>query len=198
VTIARTRATQAAVKLERRLEVADDDTLRIVVMADSHSHPHPRATELVTALHPDAILHAGDIGDLAVLDAFTPVCPLFAVRGNIDARRNDLPDVLLLQVDSPKKPRLRVLMTHYAVNGPKLRAEVARQANADGAAIVVCGHSHVPFIGRDKGLIVFNPGSLGPRRFALPIVFGLMDLSPRGLELRHINCETGEPWQPPG
>jgi putative phosphoesterase len=185
------------VKLERQLSVRDDETLRAVVIADSHSHPHPRATQLIAAQRPDVILHAGDIGELSVLDALVPTCPVLAVRGNIDARRADLPDVLVLQIERRTTPPLRVVMTHYAVNGPTLRADAARLARAEGAAMVVCGHSHVPFIGRDKGLIVFNPGSIGPRRFVLPIVFGLMDLSPRGLELRHIDCETGGPWQPP-
>jgi hypothetical protein len=62
---------------------------------------------------------------------------------------------------------------------------------------VVCGHSHVPFIGRDRGLTVFNPGSIGPRRFHLPIVFGTMDVTPAGLRLGHVDCETGAPWTPP-
>ena len=70
-------------------------------------------------------------------------------------------------------------------------------ARARGASLVVCGHSHVPFIGRDQGLVVFNPGSIGPRRFHLPIVFGVIDLGPGGVKLRHVDCETGRTWEPP-
>jgi predicted phosphodiesterase len=88
-------------------------------------------------------------------------------------------------------------MLHIGVYGPKLRGDVARLARAQEASLVVCGHSHVPFIGRDAGLGVFNPGSVGPRRFQLPIVFGMMDLSPAGVRLRHIDCETGQTWLPP-
>jgi hypothetical protein len=83
------------------------------------------------------------------------------------------------------------------VNGPKLRAEVVRAAQAEGAALVVCGHSHVPFIGRDRGIAVFNPGSVGPKRFALPIVFGTIAITPDAIRLAHIDCATGEPWTPP-
>jgi hypothetical protein len=61
---------------------------------------------------------------------------------------------------------------------------------------VVCGHSHVPFIGRDRGLSVFNPGSIGPKRFHLPIVFGVIDIAKNGVSLQHIDCETGERWEP--
>lgn len=195
---ARARRTQPISKLETRLRVRDDGSLRLVAIADSHSTPHARALEWVTALRPDAILHAGDVGDLGVLDKFAALCPVLAVRGNIDLRRGELPDVHVAQIESATQPLFRLLMTHYAVNGPKLRPEVAHLAKAAGATLVVCGHSHVPFIGRDRGLVVFNPGSIGPRRFSLPIVFGVIGLSPYGIELRHINCETGEPWQPPG
>jgi uncharacterized protein len=44
---------------------------------------------------------------------------------------------------------------------------------------------------------VFNPGSIGPRRFHLPIVFGTIAITPRGVRLAHIDCQTGQPWSPP-
>jgi len=62
----------------------------------------------------------------------------------------------------------------------------------------VCGHSHIPFIVRERGLTVFNPGSCGPRRFHLPIVFGRIGFGPNGLGMSHVDCETGEPWSPAG
>jgi predicted phosphodiesterase len=91
---------------------------------------------------------------------------------------------------------MRLLMTHIAVYGPNLRADVAKLATAAGASLVVCGHSHVPFIGHDRQLTVFNPGSIGPRRFHLPIVFGTIDIAATVM-LAHVDCETGRPWVPP-
>jgi predicted phosphodiesterase len=82
------------------------------------------------------------------------------------------------------------------VYGPKLRADALRLAHAAGAKLVVCGHSHVPFIGRDRGLTVFNPGSIGPRRMHLPIVFGVLRVAEGKLSLRHVDCETGRDWLP--
>jgi putative phosphoesterase len=176
------------------LPLRDDGSLRLAVVADTHSQPHPATIGHLASLRPDAILHAGDIGDLGVLDELAAVAPVLAVRGNIDTHARDLPDVLLLDVGAGA---LRVLMLHIGVYGPKLRGEVARLARAQDASLVVCGHSHVPFIGRDAGLGVFNPGSVGPRRFQLPIVFGTMDLSTAGVRLRHVDCETGQTWLPP-
>jgi len=174
-----------------------DGTLRLAVVADTHSQPHPSAAKHLAALKPDAILHGGDIGDLAVLEELAAIAPVYAVRGNIDTRAHDLPDVLTLELVDGARTLLRILLTHIAVYGPRLRAEVAKAAKQAGAALVVCGHSHVPFIGVDRGITVFNPGSIGPRRFALPIVFGKIDLAPTGVRLGHLSAETGQPWSPP-
>jgi putative phosphoesterase len=172
---------------------------RIACVADTHSAPHPAIAARLAELHPIAVLHAGDIGDLAVLDALAAAAgaPVHAVRGNIDARTPGVPDVLRIDVAGRAGGAFRILLVHIAVAGPRLRADVAREATAARASLVVCGHSHVPFIGRDRGLTVFNPGSIGPRRFHLPIVLGSIDIGPDGLKLAHIDCETGRPWLPP-
>jgi hypothetical protein len=167
------------------------ETLRLCVVADTHSRPHPQAKEHLAALRPDVLLHAGDIGDHAVLDdlAQGAGAPLHAVRGNIDEL--GLPDVIRFGIGD-----LTLVMTHIALNGVRLNAQAARLAQAEKAHVVVCGHSHVPFIGKDRGVVVFNPGSIGPRRFHLPIVFGVMDLGPNGLDMFHVDCETGRRWAP--
>jgi len=177
-----------------KIEVpADDASVRLAVVSDTHSQPHKMTLERLAELKPLAILHGGDIGDLAVLDELAKVAPVYAVRGNIDTSARDLPDVLTIDIGA-----LRILLTHIAVYGPKLRGEIAQMAKKEKAQLVVCGHSHVPFIGLDKGLTVFNPGSVGPRRFALPICLGAIDMTPAGVKLRHVDCETGKTWLPPG
>ena len=186
----------AQVEKEVRVPLRPDGTARIVAVADTHSHPHEQTAERLRALAPDAIFHAGDIGDLAVLDDLAQIAPVHAVRGNIDTRAHALPDVLAIEL-AGGGTTLRMLMTHIAVYGPKIRAEVAKRARAQKAQLIVCGHSHVPFIGQDRGLTVFNPGSIGPRRFHLPIVFGTIDISPAGVKLAHVSCETGARWMPP-
>lgn len=170
----------------------------VAIIADTHGAPHPNARPLIERLSPRVILHAGDIGDLGVLDTFRGVAPVLAVRGNIDARAPGLVDSMDVDFIAGGRSALRVFLTHIAVYGPHLRAEVARAAIARSASLVVCGHSHVPFIGRDKGCIVFNPGSIGPRRFSLPITFGVLRIAAEGVSLHHVSCETGETWYPGG
>ncbi|MEP7051291.1 MAG: metallophosphoesterase family protein [Pseudomonadota bacterium] len=174
-----------------------DGHYRFAVVSDTHSKPHALTEQRLRELAPDAILHGGDIGELSVLDSLARVAPVYAVRGNIDVHARSVPDLLTLELVAANIMRLRILLTHIAVYGPKLRAEVARRATAERAGLVVCGHSHVPFIGRDRGIAMFNPGSIGPRRFALPISLGCIDLSTTGVRMRHIDCETGADWLPP-
>lgn len=170
--------------------------LRVAVVADTHSAPHPQIGHWLDQLKPAAILHAGDIGDLSVLDALAQHAPVIAVRGNIDERAHDVPDVITVDVRAGDESAMKILLLHIAVYGPKVRADAAQLANDAGAKLVVCGHSHVPFIGRDRGLTVFNPGSIGPRRMHLPIVFGLIEIANGKLSLRHLSCETGADWLP--
>jgi putative phosphoesterase len=173
------------------------DRLRLAVVSDTHSEPHPRIAEHLAHLAPDALLHGGDIGDLRVLEDLAATgIPLYAVRGNIDVRARDIADIQLLDIERPKSP-IRILLTHIAIYGAKLRTEVIKRAKAERAHLVVCGHSHVPFIGLDRGIAMFNPGSIGPRRFQLPISFGTIDITPTNVSMAHWNCETGEPWSPP-
>jgi uncharacterized protein len=176
--------------------ISDQGKLDVVVVADTHGHAHPNARPLIESLAPDLILHAGDIGDPTVLDPLREVAPLFAVRGNIDGRTPGFVDTMDIDFVSGERSVLKVLLLHIAVYGPKLRAEVARLATSHAARVVLCGHSHVPFLGRDKGLVMFNPGSIGPRRFQLPITFGLLQITSQKISLHHISCETGETWLP--
>jgi len=181
---------------EREISAPDGKSLRLVVVADSHSRPHPRALDAIASVAPDAILHAGDIGNLDVLDELAALAPTIAVRGNIDAA-NAAPDDVALRLSRQDKPDLRILLTHIAVAGPRLRRDVRTRAEKHGAALVICGHSHVPLIAEDRGLWIFNPGSYGPRRFQLPIVFGILRLGEKGLAMEHLDCETQKLWRPP-
>jgi putative phosphoesterase len=180
--------------LARETLALHETGLRILVVADTHSRAHPSLRQRIVEIAPDHILHAGDIGDLEVLESLREHAPVTAVRGNIDERASDLPDAVTIDLHDSSGSRLKLLLIHIAVQGIKIRADVARLARAEGASLVVCGHSHVPFAAEDRGLTVFNPGSVGPRRFQLPIVLGVVEVKLDGVSVRHIRCETGHAW----
>src|SRR5215470_12333643 len=104
------------------LALRGDGTLTIACVADTHSQPHAAIAERLAAIAPDAILHAGDIGDPAVIDGLAATAPVLAVRGNIDTR-SAFPDVLTLDLVGPGdpgagstdgpggSPRLRIYLT---------------------------------------------------------------------------------------
>src|SRR5215208_633660 len=126
------------------------ESLSIVAVADTHGRPHPESAKHIAAQKPDRILHAGDIGDLRVLDELEKIAPVFAVRGNIDTPVQSIPEALTLDITDRERSLFKLLLTHIAVFGPKLRKEVAELARSERASLVVCGHSHVPFIGKDR------------------------------------------------
>lgn len=166
-------------------------------MADTHSRPDPRALSLLEQLRPSAILHAGDIGDLSVLESLRPLAPqLLVVTGNIDGTRLDIPELRLIDLVRRGVLVSRLLLTHIAVHGPRILPAMRATAKREGVGLVVCGHSHVPLCAVDRDLPVFNPGSIGPRRFHLPITLGLIEVKDK-VTLTHLDCETGRPWHPP-
>lgn len=187
----RTRLHRSAV-----FEVPLDRALRVVVVSDTHSVVHPNTAQVMRSLAPDQLLHGGDIGNLSVLDELNGLAPLTAVRGNIDELAADVPDSVDITFRQGQRTLLKAVLLHIAIYGAKLRVEAWRLAQQHAARMVICGHSHVPFMGRDKGVVMFNPGSIGPRRGYLPITLGLLEVSLAGINLRHISVETGETWVP--
>lgn len=132
--------------------------LRIGLVSDTHGLLRPEAVQFLRGCH--QIVHAGDVGDSAVLDALHEIAPVTAVRGN-----NDGGEWALML---PATQTLRIggvtLFVLHDVNELS-----AHRVPADVQAIV-CGHSHKPQVTRDSaGLLVINPGSAGPRRFKLPV-----------------------------
>jgi putative phosphoesterase len=167
--------------------------MKAAILSDTHSKPDDRGLLQLRALRPDAILHAGDVGDVGVIARLGSIAPVHAVRGNIDALTPELPDERSVMLGN-----LTVFMTHIAVyRGIRVRKDVLRKAAAAKAQLIVCGHSHVPFITSEGGILLFNPGSMGPRRENLPILYGVLEVGPQGISLKHIDVTTGMTWLPP-
>lgn len=135
------------------------------IISDTHKLLRPEALAALAGV--DHIVHAGDIGSEAVLDALRQLAPLHAIKGNIDrdAWAQNLPDTLDVEIDG-----VRIHVLHDLKTLPTDQA-----AKSD---VVIAGHSHKPLIDNRDGTLIFNPGSAGPRRFSLPIALGLLHLDP--------------------
>jgi uncharacterized protein len=134
------------------------------VISDTHGLLRPEA--LAALRGSDYIIHAGDIGDPAILKKLGEIAPVTAIRGNVDreawARRIPATDVL--------EVRGVTIYVLHNLNELDLKPEAA------GFAVVVYGHTHGAKAEVKNGVLYFNPGSAGPRRFRLPVTIGRLSL----------------------
>lgn len=133
------------------------------MISDTHSLLRSEAVEALAGS--DLIVHAGDIGNPRVLDELREIAPLIAIRGNIDKWATDMPDTEFFEVSGRHI---------YVLHNIK---ELDLDPQAAGIEVVVSGHSHKPSIHREDGVLYLNPGSAGPRRFALPITLAKLDIT---------------------
>jgi len=134
--------------------------MKIGVISDTHGLLR---SEALTALRgSDRIIHAGDIGNSAILGHLAEIGPVTAVRGNVDREKwaRKIPGTNLLETGS-----VWIYVLHN-LEDLDLKPEAA------GFAAVIYGHSHVPKQETRNGVLYFNPGSAGPRRFRLPVSVG--------------------------
>ena len=134
------------------------------VISDTHGLLRPEA---VAALRgSDYIIHAGDIGDPQILEKLAEIAPLTAVRGNVDheAWARKIPTTNVLQIGDISIYVLHILQ------------ELDLKPEAAKFAAVVYGHSHVPKQESKNGVLYFNPGSAGPKRFKLPVSVGRLTI----------------------
>ncbi len=149
-------------------------TLKIAVLSDTHGLLRPEVTAACTGV--DAILHAGDVGGAAILEQLQQLAPVTAIRGNIDrsgacAR---LPATEMVRFDD---------VTFYLVHDI---ADLDISPSAAGVEVVVSGHSHKPHIERRSGVLYLNPGSVGPRRFKLPICMALVTIRGKDIQVEEL------------
>ncbi len=144
--------------------------LTVGVVSDTHGLARPEAVEALRGS--DVILHAGDIGGSQVLQILGELAPVIPVRGNVDGGwARLLPERRRLDLGG-----VAVLILHD-------RALLGLDAAEEGLGVVVFGHSHQPLAERRKGVLWFNPGSAGPRRFRLPVSVGRLVIE--GGRVRH-------------
>ncbi|MCG8419490.1 MAG: metallophosphatase family protein [Proteobacteria bacterium] len=134
------------------------------VISDTHSLMREQALHALAGSH--RILHAGDIGSPDILDSLAQLAPVTAVRGNIDRTEwaRQLPVTTAIEIGG-----LWLYMLH---NLDELDLDPA-----DHFAAVIAGHSHQPRIEERDGVLYFNPGSAGPRRFKLPVSVGRLTIA---------------------
>jgi putative phosphoesterase len=149
----------------------------IGVISDTHGLLRPEAIKALRGS--DHIIHAGDVGSPEILEKLADIAHVTAVRGNIDKSvwSRKLPETAVLELGG-----ISIYVLHDL-------ARLDLKPKAAGFAAVVSGHSHVPKQETRDGVLYFNPGSAGPRRFKLPVSVGKIVLEDGGVraELLHLD-----------
>jgi putative phosphoesterase len=134
----------------------------IGVISDTHGLLRPEAFAALKGV--EHILHAGDVGDVAILDALRKIAPVTAIRGNVDTHGAcaRLPATDVVELGG------KLFYLVHSVHDLDIDPAVA------GVAMVVSGHSHKASVSVKGDVVFFNPGSAGPRRFSLPVTVGFV------------------------
>jgi hypothetical protein len=144
----------------------------IGVISDTHGLLRPEALEALRGS--EHIIHAGDVGDPEILKKLASIAPVTAIRGNIDkgpwARKLPKTEVVELA-------EISIYILHDL-------AQLDLKPEAAGFSVVISGHSHAPKQETRNGVLYFNPGSAGPRRFKLPVSVGKLTV-----EGKHVRGE---------
>jgi uncharacterized protein len=153
--------------------------MRVGVISDTHGLLRPEALDALRGS--DHILHGGDVGNVSILEQLRLLAPLTAIRGNIDRSG---PCAQLPATQWVELAGYAIYMLHDV-------HELDLVPKAAKIAAVVSGHSHKPGIAWRDGVLYFNPGSAGPRRFSLPISVGLLELTSEGIQPRIVELDIG-------
>jgi len=133
----------------------------------------------------DHILHAGDIGKPEVIELLERIAPVTAVSGNVDGfEASGVPREQVIELAGR-----RIALYHRLYEKRRLTRDGAGFLARAKPAVCVYGHSHQPAIEWREGLLLFNPGSAGPKRFHLPRAAGLLLFQNETIEPRHILLE---------
>jgi putative phosphoesterase len=140
------------------------------VISDTHGLLRPEAVEALRGAQ--QVIHAGDVGSLEILKKLATIAPVTAVRGNVDkdAWAQQLPQTQALEAGG-----ISIYLLHDLT-------QLDVKPEAAGFRVVISGHSHIPKQEVRNGVLYFNPGSAGPRRFKGPVSVGRLSID--GAEVR--------------
>ncbi|MDF0642817.1 MAG: metallophosphoesterase family protein [Nitrospira sp.] len=154
--------------------------VRLGVVADTHGLFDPALGRHFLGV--DRIIHAGDIGDVAVIEQLQRIAPIIAVSGNVDSgQAGRFPAETVIELAG-----YRIAVRHIVYEGGKIRRDAQLFLDRTQPDICIFGHSHKPRIEWIGRLLLFNPGSAGPRRFSLPRSLGLLLIQDDDRQAVHI------------
>lgn len=165
--------------------------MRVGIVSDTHLYG--KRTGLPGALIEglqgvELILHAGDWISVEIVEAMEKIAPVESVAGN-----NDGLDII------ERFGRQKMLeLTGYRIgliHGDGYRGTTEQRAfqafSQDKPDAVIFGHSHIPYMEKREGILLFNPGSPTDKRRQPRYSFGIMELGST-MEAWHVYFDSKE------
>lgn len=135
---------------------------KIGLLSDTHGYLDPKIYDYFKDV--DEIWHAGDVGDISVIDELRKFKPLRGVYGNIDDHviRMELPEFNRFIIEE-----VEVLITHIAGKPGKYSKPAFEELEKKAPKLFICGHSHILLVKMDPNynMLWMNPGACGIKGF---------------------------------
>lgn len=147
--------------------------MKVFVVSDTHGRINNFISHAQKLDRPDLIIHLGDnVQDAYEIEKEMKVDTI-VVRGNCDFVSNDIPSEKLLKIEGKK-----IFITHGHKYGVKYDTiGLLRKAREVGADLVLFGHTHSPFIEKEKyDIMILNPGSPTLPRGMNGYSFGIVNI----------------------
>ena len=158
-------------------KLQNKENFLVGVISDTHGVLLPAATAALKGV--DLIIHAGDVGNIEVIDELQSLAPVVAVRGNMDGAEDlqGLPDTEAVEIGD-------VLL--YVIHDMH-RIDIA--PSKTGFDAVIFGHLHCPSIVEQSGVLYLNPGSATQPRRSYPASLALLNIRGKDVKARIINID---------
>lgn len=135
---------------------------KIALISDSHSYIDHKTLSFLESV--EEIWHAGDIGDLQVMEKLPPGKKIRAVFGNIDDSgiQQIYPEWQIFELE-----KMKIAMTHIGGKPPRYAKGIKSVLRSEQAQLFICGHSHICKVEYDRELncLYMNPGAIGQQGF---------------------------------
>jgi uncharacterized protein len=154
--------------------------MKLGLISDTHNYLDPRVLKVFEGV--EHILHAGDVGLQMLLVELQQIAPVTAVYGNTD---EGLP---LRETERITLAGKKFLIHHIVTPGlgsPRIDSLL----HTDRPDVVMFGHTHKPYAEWVDGMLYFNPGSAGKKRFDLPRTVALMEINGGEISYRFVPLE---------
>ena len=153
-------------------------SVSIGVISDTHGLLRPEAIQAFKGS--EYIIHAGDVGEPSILEELGRLAPTTAIRGNID--REPWASAL------PESTQITLAGHNICILHDLKRLHL--DPKTASISVVVSGHTHKPSKQMKDGVLYLNPGSVGPRRFSLPISMAKLKLHSQRVEAELIELDV--------